>query len=152
MTFEERRYSSLQHRVDSVKSDSAGPPIASALPSPPRHARFIAMKAWLTLALMVGLPALASGQSIRCSEKIISNGSTRAEVSGLCGDPAQIEHKTIYNNVSASAGRSSLVAGTTVEIQVEMWVYNFGPDRLMQRVWFEDGVVVRIESLGRYGF
>jgi len=37
------------------------------------------------------------------------------------------------------------------EIPVEMWTYNFGPDRLMQRIRFENGVVVRIESLG-YGF
>ncbi len=110
------------------------------------------MKSWLTLALLAGLPALASGQSLRCSDRIISTGSTRAEVAGLCGDPAQVEHKTIYNNVSAAAGRqSSLVAGTTLEIQVELWIYNFGPDRLMQRIRFEDGVVVSIQSMG-YGF
>jgi hypothetical protein len=36
----------------------------------------------------------------------------------------------------------------TVEVQVEVWIYNFGPDRLMQRIRFEDGVVVRIESIG----
>jgi uncharacterized protein YvpB len=37
------------------------------------------------------------------------------------------------------------------EIPVEVWTYNFGPHRLMQRVRFENDVVVRIESLG-YGF
>jgi hypothetical protein len=34
---------------------------------------------------------------------------------------------------------------------VEVWIYNFGPNKLMQRIRFEDGVVVRIESLG-YGY
>jgi hypothetical protein len=33
----------------------------------------------------------------------------------------------------------------------EVWTYNFGPSRLMQRIRFENGVVVKIESLG-YGF
>jgi hypothetical protein len=37
------------------------------------------------------------------------------------------------------------------EIPVEVWTYNFGPDRFMQRIRFENGVIVRIESLG-YGF
>jgi Protein of unknown function (DUF2845) len=110
------------------------------------------MRSWLLLAALACLPGLASAQSFRCSDRIISTGATRAEVAGLCGDPAQVEHKTIYNNVSASEGRrSSLVAGTAVEIQLEFWIYNFGPNKLMQRVHFEDGIVTRIESLG-YGF
>jgi hypothetical protein len=110
------------------------------------------MKRWLTLAALVCLPTLAWSQSLRCSERIISRGSSRVEVASLCGDPAQVEHKTIYNNLSAAVpGQSNLVAGATVEIQVELWTYNFGPNKLMQRIRFEDGVVVHIESLG-YGF
>jgi len=38
-----------------------------------------------------------------------------------------------------------------VEVHLEMWTYNFGPTKLMQRIWFEDGVVVKIESLD-YGY
>jgi hypothetical protein len=109
------------------------------------------MKAWSPLVVLACLPALAIAQSFRCSDRIISTGATRAEVSGLCGDPAQVEHKTIYNNVSAAVGQSSAVAGSTVEVQVELWIYNFGPNKLMQRVRFEDGIVVHIDSLG-YGF
>jgi hypothetical protein len=110
------------------------------------------MKPWLKLPLLVLLPALAHGQTLRCSDKIISTGSSRAEVAALCGDPAQVDHKTLYNNVSAaSAGQTSVVTGTSGEIQIELWTYNFGPNKLMQRIRFEDGVVVHIESLG-YGF
>src|SRR5262245_60048638 len=109
------------------------------------------MKKWPTLALLCCLPGLAMSQSLRCSDKIISEGSSLFEVASLCGDPAQVQRKSIFNNVSAAMGRSSLVAGTSVEIQVELWTYNFGPNKLMQRITFEDGVVVRIESLG-YGF
>ncbi len=101
------------------------------------------------LVVLAWTPALALSQSLECSNKIISEGSTRFEVASFCGDPAQIEHKTIYNDVSAAASR--VVAGTTFEVHLEMWIYNFGPTRLMQRIWLQDGVVVRIESLG-YGF
>lgn len=44
-----------------------------------------------------------------------------------------------------------IVKRSATEIPVEVWTYNFGPSRLMQRIRFENGVVVRIESLG-YGF
>jgi hypothetical protein len=107
------------------------------------------MNKWLPLALLCWAPALAVSQTLQCSNKIISEGSTRWELSSLCGDPTQVEHKTIYNNVSATA--PTVVAGTTTEVHLEMWIYNFGPTRLMQRIWLEDGVVVRIESMG-YGF
>jgi hypothetical protein len=107
------------------------------------------MDKWLSLLVLAWMPALAVSQTLRCSDKIISEGSTRLEVSSLCGDPAQIEHKTIYNEVSVPA--SSVLVGKTTEVHVELWIYNFGPNRLMQRIWLEDGVVIRIESLG-YGF
>ena len=110
------------------------------------------MKMWLTLALLCCLPGLAMSQSLRCSNRIISEGSSLVEVASLCGDPAQVQRKSIYTNISAAAGRSSVIAGSSIEIQVELWTYNFGPTKLMQLIRFEDGVVVRIESLGRYGF
>jgi uncharacterized protein YvpB len=34
-----------------------------------------------------------------------------------------------------------------VEIPVEVWLYNFGSDKLMQQIRFEDGRVVKIETL-----
>jgi hypothetical protein len=110
------------------------------------------MKTWLAVTLLASLPGLALGQSLRCSDKIISTGSSRYEVAALCGDPQQIEHKTIYNTVSGGVpGQPNLAGGSSVEIQVELWTYNFGPNKLMQRIRFEDGVVVHIQSLG-YGF
>ena len=107
------------------------------------------MDKWLSLLVLAWMPAVAVSETLRCSDKIINEGSTRLEVSSLCGDPAQIEHKTIYNGVSAPA--SNVLVDTTTEVHVELWIYNFGPNRLMQRIWLQDGVVIRIESLG-YGF
>ncbi len=110
------------------------------------------MKTPLVLALLACVPALALGQSLRCSNRVISTGSTQAEVANFCGDPAQVEHKTIYNTVAGGAPSFlNGVAQTSAEIQVDIWTYNFGPNKLMQRIRFEDGVVVHIESLN-YGF
>jgi len=38
-----------------------------------------------------------------------------------------------------------------LEVPVEVWLYNLGPQKLMRRVRFQDGRVVSIETLG-YGF
>src|SRR5262249_47724016 len=108
------------------------------------------MKRGLVVALLLCLPLPALCQTIRCSDRIISEGSSRFEIQALCGDPQQVEQKTIFNNVATGVPNAAgIVAGTSVEVHVELWTYNFGPNKLMQRIRFEDGVVVRIESLGR---
>ena len=40
---------------------------------------------------------------------------------------------------------------THVPISAETWLYNFGPHRFMREVWFVDGRVRKIRTLG-YGF
>jgi hypothetical protein len=110
------------------------------------------MKKWLLCVIWIAVPVLATAQSLRCGQKIIGQGATRAEVGALCGEPAQVDHKSVYRSAAvATGGQPSVIGGTTVEVQVEVWTYNFGPTKLMQRIRFEDGTVVRIESLG-YGY
>lgn len=38
----------------------------------------------------------------------------------------------------------------TVELHIEEWVYNLGPNQFMQRLVFEDGVLITVRDLG-YG-
>src|ERR1700737_4560135 len=110
------------------------------------------MNKWLVAGVLSCIPTLVAAQSLRCGSKIIGRGITRAEVSARCGDPAQVEHKSAYTGTSIAAdGRSNLTNGSTVEVQIELWTYNFGPNKLMQRILFADGIVVTIESLG-YGY
>ncbi len=107
------------------------------------------MKKSLIFLLLADASALATAQTLECSDRIVGVGSTQAEVAALCGQPAQVDHKSVFRSVAA--GQSNLTAGTTIEVQLDTWTYNFGPDKLMQRIRFEDGTVVRIESLG-YGY
>jgi len=110
------------------------------------------MNKWLVAGVLSCVPALALAQSIRCGTKIIGVGATRGEIIAKCGEPTQVERKVAYTGGSISTGgQPSLTSGTTVEVQIEVWTYNFGSNKLMQRVVLEDGIVVRIESLG-YGY
>ena len=88
-----------------------------------------------------------------CGAKLITEGTTRAEVAARCGQPAQIDLQTMYSEADTVAGGVPPLyrRRSSSEIPVEFWTYNFGSAALMKRIRFENGVAVRIDSLG-YGF
>ena len=103
----------------------------------------------LALGLLAASPAFA----FRCGTKIVSEGDTRSEVAAKCGEPDDVVTlKSVFRRpVIWTGGRPYFIGDDFIEIPVEDWVYNLGPNKLMQRVKFEGGVVVEIESLG-YGY
>jgi len=106
------------------------------------------MKRWL--AVLGCIPSLAMA-GIRCGNQIIDKGTTSAEVSAVCGNPAQVDRSVLYTGGPTTVGQPNVIAGLAVQVQIEVWTYNFGPNKLMERIRFADGVVVNIESLG-YGY
>lgn len=124
------------------------------------------------LALIAWLPLFARAEPpLQCGDSSITTGTTQDEVAARCGQPAHVDHQVMYGESGAAAPGGLLpgrpvggppvpglppgvlpgIAGrSSTEISVEIWTYNFGPNRLMQRIRFENGVVVKIESLG-YG-
>ena len=110
------------------------------------------MKAWIASSLLCSLPCFALAEGMVCGNKIIERGSSREEVRAYCGAPAQVDTKVAYTGAGGYAGRNGrFVGGPLVEIQVETWIFNFGPNQLMEKVRFEDGVVASVESMG-YGY
>jgi hypothetical protein len=106
----------------------------------------------LACAALAIVPTLAAGQSIVCDNEIIDEGISQVEVAAKCGTPAQVDHRTNSVGTAVVDGtHPTYIAGSSADRQVDIWTYNFGPNRLMQRIWFEDGRVTRVESLG-YGF
>jgi hypothetical protein len=109
------------------------------------------MRTLFALSLLCSLPYLAQAEGLVCGNLIIERGSSREEVRSQCGDPAQIDSHSAWTGNSGIIGRHPGIApGAATEIQVEIWVYNFGPNKLMERIRFEDGIVVDIQSMG-YG-
>jgi hypothetical protein len=98
----------------------------------------------LTLALIATLtlvPTLAPGQTVRCGSQLITHGTSQAKVAALCGQPAQVVRPPLAEGVAPGVS----------DVEEETWVYNFGPNRFMQRIRFHDGVVASISSVG-YGY
>ena len=79
------------------------------------------------------MPGLANAQSVVCAGKIIREGVTKAQVAAACGTPTQV-------GKDAHEPAIGKVAAPDSDEETEVWKYNFGPTKLMQRTWFEDGV------------
>jgi|SRR5882757_2755722 hypothetical protein len=107
------------------------------------------MKRLILAAILASISWDANAQAMRCGNKLITRGDSIAKVATLCGNPAQVDHTSIIRSASAGwvNGRWVQSGGAQVEIPVEIWLFNFGPDKLMQQIRFEDGRVVKIETL-----
>jgi hypothetical protein len=105
------------------------------------------------LAVVAGsLAAPAQADGMRCGSRLIRDGDARAEVRAFCGEPADVQTRSILRRPTYTVGGRIFYSGDgLIEIPVETWTYNFGPNKLMRRVKFVDGVVDDVETLG-YGY
>ena len=110
----------------------------------------VASFALAALLLAFALPASADG--MRCGSKLMTTGDPRAKVLQFCGEPVDVQTRSILRRPTFDfGGRIYSYGDGFVEVPVEIWTYNFGPYKLMRQIRFVDGVVDEIESLG-YGY
>jgi hypothetical protein len=104
----------------------------------------------LVLGLLAATPSFAT---MRCGSKIVTEGNTRSEVAAKCGEPDEVvtQRSVFRRPVIWTNGRPYFVGEDYIEVPVESWVYNLGPNKLMRRIRFEGGIVTEIETLG-YGY
>jgi Protein of unknown function (DUF2845) len=105
----------------------------------------------IALGLLASSAAFADG--FRCGTKLVTEGASRSEVAAKCGEPTDVTTaRSIFRRpVVWDYGRPMYVGEDVIEIPVEIWVYNLGPNKLMRQLRFEGGVVVDIDTLG-YGY
>ncbi len=102
--------------------------------------------------VFVSAPATPAS-ALSCGNRLVVVGDSAAEVRGVCGEPMSMMTRT--------ETRTQFVAGTvpgggsagqviSVTVQIDTWVYDFGRRRFMEELIFENGVLIRMRSLG-YG-
>ena len=121
--------------------------------SPYRPARAAAMPtALLSCAAAFAAAAPTRADGFRCGTRLVVEGTTRGEVVARCGEPTDVERRSILRRpVLWRHGRPYFLSDDLVEVPVETWTYNLGPNKLMRRLRLEDGLVVEIDTLG-YGY
>ena len=107
--------------------------------------------ALLVLGLLAAAPALADG--LRCGTKLVLEGATRSEVAAKCGEPTEVTTmRAVFRRpVIWTNGRPYFIGEDFIEVPVESWVYNLGPNKLMRQLRFEGGYLVEVDTLG-YGY
>jgi len=115
--------------------------------------------AFVTIVLLL---TSTSAFGFRCGRKIVTENMHEAQVIRACGSPTTSRHLGYAVRGTYVPVRRSLTGGVTVEhfpgyghfteeVALTEFVYNFGPRKLMRRLMFEGGVLVKIETIG-YGY
>ena len=104
------------------------------------------------IAVLAAL-ALAAGEAqadaFRCGTRLATDGDSAAKVAALCGEPTEVRRSSILRRpVMWLHGRPYYLSDDLVEVPVETWIYNLGPQKLMRQLRFEDGILVEVKTLG----
>lgn len=96
---------------------------------------------WLCLLLLAS-PVWA----LRCNGRIVDSGDHAIKVREHCGEPFYIDRYSEWQVLGEPASLQRRIEQT-----VEVWFYNFGSNRFMQRLVFVDDRLRADKALG-YGF
>lgn len=120
------------------------------------------MRIYLSFLVCLLTLGMASAHAMRCGDRLVSEGDSRGRVAALCGEPADIQRTVAFEIIRVRhhhhghPGHPAVeIVGAEKEVQIpvlmEEWLYNFGPNRFMQRLYFRNGELVEIDSQ-RYGY
>jgi hypothetical protein len=89
------------------------------------------------------LAAASNAHALRCGNRLVGSGDYDFQVRERCGNPYWIEDH--YQTFVAGDERVEIAQAT----QYSAWFFNFGSNRLLVRLLFRDGRVVREDTLDR---
>lgn len=107
----------------------------------------------IAVALYASLlsPAVVRAEYLRCGSKVVETGDSQSTVRFKCGEPAEVARQSAMRRPTfVRNGRVFYGGDDLVEVPVEVWTYNFGPNKFMRRLRFVGGVLEEIVTLG-YG-
>ncbi len=100
------------------------------------------------VAVVLGVVAPSTrADSIACAGGIVQTGDTKLDLLAKCGRPTLVEdHAREATSYDARNG-----VARRVYVPVDVWTYDFGRNRFVQRVRIAKGRIVAIER-GSYGY
>jgi hypothetical protein len=117
---------------------------------------------WLVAGLALASACLTVARDVRadsltCKDRIVSTGDSSYQVRAICGDPDAVTHRVEYRTirqrvpVPCGGGTCWRTIERAVEVPIEEWTYDFGRNRFIQFVTFEDSTLLSVRT-GGYGY
>jgi hypothetical protein len=104
----------------------------------------------LSLLACLALSALPA-HALRCGNNIVSEGDSTMRLLRNCGEPTLKEQFVDRMPVRTYDQVNNAYYTAYDEQPYDVWTYNFGPRRFVQRITIKSGKIHRIESQG-YGY
>lgn len=107
------------------------------------------------MRILLLLPVLlfaSETYALRCGTHLVTKGDHYIEVLKKCGEPA-LRERWLAEHVVRKRIHDLIPTRfvTTEGVVVQLWTYNFGAQKFMRQLRFENGILVKIEKLD-YGF
>ena len=96
--------------------------------------------------------SIAADRTLRCQNRLVSIGADKSEILEKCGDPYDVRHWEEDHNSYISQiydyqkDRYQAPKSIKGPILMERWTYNFGPNKFIRYLDFENGKLIRIET------
>ena len=122
--------------------------------------KFIIIVCLLLAALPISASDRNPASTLRCGTYVISLAASQSEVLRKCGEPANIVawdeeriKRDTYKDIPVQSQRELSQEPLFVKeyIKIDEWEYNFGPNRFIYYLRFENGRLEEISS-GEYGY
>ena len=119
-------------------------------------------RSWVALLVLAGLSlsSNARADTLACEGRIVESGDSRYDVKSICGEPddaaQRVEYRTVSGRVAGPCSREggkircSQTREQVIEVVIDEWVYDFGSNRFIEYLTFEQGHLVRVKT-GKYG-
>ncbi|MEA2697913.1 MAG: hypothetical protein QOI66_2184 [Myxococcales bacterium] len=107
-------------------------------------------------AALVAGPAARADDGFRCeSGRLVKVGDRTYDVQSKCGDPDQVVQRTEKRTVRHKVRRwvngvwEEVTEEQEVDVLVDEWTYDMGPQRLIRRLFFENDRLFRVSTGNR---
>lgn len=101
----------------------------------------------LTCCIVALSFTFSDAKAFYCKNKIIDKGLSKGEVKSWCGDPTFEDRRKEDRIKEIEHGKEH----TIISVTVDEWMYNFGSNRFIKILMFENSVLHEIKT-GGYGW
>jgi len=104
------------------------------------------------LAVLLFQNTVTAEGFLRCQDRLVYLGDTKAKVLDKCGDPDQLdqweEDHNSYISQIYDYGKEQYIAPKLIKgpILMERWTYNMGSNKFIRYLYFQNGELTKIET------